>query len=106
MDERILREFHENLEKEVTGVPPENIWNFDERALVNDPGRTKCIMKRGTRYPERVINNTKAGVSVMFCGNAVGKFLPCRVVYKAGNVDEGWTKGTPKGTCFDATPSG
>lgn len=107
VDERILREFHENLEKEVTGVPPENIWNFDETALVNDPGRTKCIMKRGTRYPERVINNTKAGVSVMFCGNAAGRVLPPYCVYKSQAVImDAWVRGAPPGTKFSRSKSG
>ena len=73
IDERIIRDFIEHLEKELEGVPPSHIWNFDETCLVNDPGRLQCIMKRGTRYPERVMNHTKAGVSIMFCGNAEGR---------------------------------
>ena len=52
------------------------IWNFNETCLDNDPGRLKCIMKRGNHYPERVVNHTKAGVSIMFCGNAEGELLP------------------------------
>ena len=93
VDERTLREFHENLKKACEGVLASNVWNFDETALVNDPGRVQCIMKRGTRYPERVINHTKAGVSVMFCGNAEGRVLPRYCVYKSTRFNRsqsGW----------------
>ena len=64
VDEKVLREYVEHLEKELEGIPPSNVWNFDETCLVNDPGRLKCIMKRGTHYPERVMNHTKARVSM------------------------------------------
>ena len=76
MDEKLLREYVKYLEKELEGIPPSNVWNFNETCLDNDPGRLKCIMKRGNHYPERVVNHTKAGVSIMFCGNAEGELLP------------------------------
>ena len=50
MDEKVHCEYVEHLEKELEGIPPSNVWNFDETCLVNDPGRLKCIMKRGTHY--------------------------------------------------------
>ena len=46
VDEKVLREYVEHLEKELEGIPPSNVWNFDETCLVNDPGRLKCIMKK------------------------------------------------------------
>ena len=86
VDEKVLHEYVEHLEKELEGIPPSNIWNFDETCLVNDPGRLKCIMKRGTCYPERVMNYTKAGVSIMFCSIAEGELLPPYCVYKSTSV--------------------
>ena len=86
VDEKVLHEYVEHLEKKLEGIPPSNIWNFDETCLVNDPGRLKCIMKRGTRYPERVMNHTKVAVLIMFCGNAEGELLPPYCVYKSTSV--------------------
>jgi hypothetical protein len=34
------------VEKELEGVPPENIWNYDETNLMDDPGAKKAIFKR------------------------------------------------------------
>ena len=58
------------------GVPPSNIWNFDETCLESDPGRLQCIMKRETYYLKQMMNHAKAGVSIMFCENAEGEPLP------------------------------
>ena len=33
----------------------------------------------------------------MFCGDAIGNFLPPMVVYKAKNVYDNWKKNGPKG---------
>ena len=33
-------------------------------------------MNRGTKYPERVMNNSKVCYSLMFSGNAAGELLP------------------------------
>ena len=41
MDEKIFREYVEHLENELEGIPPSNVWNFDETCLVNDSGRLK-----------------------------------------------------------------
>ena len=37
VDEKVLREYVEHLEKELEGIPPSNIWSFDETCLANDP---------------------------------------------------------------------
>ena len=75
VDEKVLREYVEHLEKELGGIPSSNVWNFDETCLVNDRLRLKCIMKRGTHYSARVMNRTKAGVSIIFCGNTEGELF-------------------------------
>ena len=103
----IIKEFHEQLTKELQNVPASNIWNYDETSLVNDPGRQKCVMKRGTRYPERVINHTKAGVSLMFCGSAEGEVLPPYCVYKSTAVlMDSWVRGGPEGCRYNRSKSG
>ena len=52
-------------------------------------------MKRSTKYPERIINNSKACTSLTFCGSATGQLLPVYVVYKVLNVYQGWVEGGP-----------
>ena len=37
-----LEKYFENIEKELKDVPPENIWNYDETNLRDDPGKKKC----------------------------------------------------------------
>ena len=42
----------------------------------------------------------------MFCGNAVGQFLPLMVVYKKENLYQNWVRGGPKNAVYEVTPSG
>ena len=52
------------------GVSACNIINFDETNLTDDPGRKKCVYRRGCKYPEHVVNSTKASTSIMFAGTS------------------------------------
>lgn len=44
-----LEEYFTNLKESLAGVPPENILNYDETNLSDDPGRKKVIAKRGLK---------------------------------------------------------
>ena len=57
--------YFDNLTCELEGVDPRNIWNYDETNLIDDPGNKKILCKRGCKYPERIINTSKAAVSLM-----------------------------------------
>ena len=47
----IITEYISNLSKEVEEVPPENIWNYGETNLTDDPG-PKCVLtKKGQQIP-------------------------------------------------------
>ena len=81
VDESVLREYVDNLTSELEEIPPSNIWNFDETCLVNVSGKLQYIVKRETRYPERAVNYSKVGVSIMYCGNAEVELLPSYCVY-------------------------
>ena len=74
--------------------------------MTDDPGAKVCIFKRGTKYPERVRDNSKASISIMYSGSASGKMLPCYVVYKAENLWSTWMEGGPKGTRYNRSRSG
>lgn len=96
------------VENELTlgGIPDHLKINYDESAWADDPGRKKLIFKRGCKYPERVINQTKSSVSVMFAATASGVLLPPYVIYKATNLYDAWTLGGPSGCLFNRTKSG
>lgn len=102
----IINSYFDNLQREIVGVEPTNIWNYDESNLVDDPGNKKVITKRGCKYPERIINSTKQSTSIMFCGNALGETLPPYVVYKSTHLYDSWTTGGPDGTRYNRSKSG
>ncbi|KAK4315437.1 hypothetical protein Pmani_013354 [Petrolisthes manimaculis] len=102
----IIRSFFNNLENTLNNVPPENIINYDETNLSDDPGRKKVIVRRGCKYPERIMNSTKSSISIMFACTASGKLLPPYVVYKAKHIYDAWTEGGPSNTRYNRTESG
>ena len=106
ISERTISQYISNLEKEVEGVPPSNILNYDETNLMDDPGNKKVLTKRGSKYPERVLNTSKSSISLMYCGTASGSLLPPYVVYKAENLWDSWCIGGPKGTRYNRSKSG
>lgn len=71
----VVEEFMGHYQAVVAGVPPENIFNFDETCMRDDPGVKKCIVKKGMKYPEKVQNTSKQTISIMFCGSAAGRGL-------------------------------
>lgn len=98
--------YFDRLEKEIKDVPRAYIVNYDETNLTDDPGRKKVLTRRGTKYPERVMNSSKASTSVMFAAAADGTILPPYVVYKATHLYQSWTEGGPQHTRFNRTKSG
>uniref|UniRef100_A0A0A9VWV2 Tigger transposable element-derived protein 6 n=1 Tax=Lygus hesperus TaxID=30085 RepID=A0A0A9VWV2_LYGHE len=95
LDQDTINNFFDNLAQELAGVPPENLWNYDESNLQDDPGSSKVIVKRGCKHPEIVKNSTKESISIMVCGNAVGTIAPVYVTYKAKNLYPTWVEGGP-----------
>ena len=81
-----IHSYLEHLGKELAGVDPKNIVNYDETNLSDDPGQKRCIFRQGVKYPERILNSTKSSTSVMFAGSASEEWLPLYVVYKAEHL--------------------
>jgi len=102
----VINEYFDNLSAELHGVDPCGIWNYDETNLTDEPGQKKVIMKRGCKYPERIMNSTKSSTSLMFCGNAAGELLPPYVVYKADCMWTTWTENGPPQTRYNRSKSG
>lgn len=101
-----IDEYFIHLSDELQGVAAENIWNFDETNLTDDPGNKRIIAKRGAKYPERIINATKTATSLMLCGNAAGRVMAPYVVYKADSLWSTWTVNGPPNTRYNRTKSG
>lgn len=62
----VFEAYFNNLEKSMEGVPPENVYNFDETNLSDEPGSTKCFFKRGVKYPERIMPHSKSNISITY----------------------------------------
>ena len=107
VNEETLNKYLDNLYLELKDIPPENIYNYDETNITDNPGSKSVIVCRGHgNRVEKKQEYSKQSTSLMFSGNAVGEFLPPMVVYKAKNLYQGWTQGGPPGTVYDITPNG
>ena len=103
-----INSYFDYLERELHGLPPTNIFNYDETNISDDPGSKTVIVSRGRRRVQRIMEHSKQSTSVMFSGNAAGEYLPPMVVYKNASciTYTGWTLGGPNGAIYDATESG
>ena len=104
-----VNSYFDHLEKELVGVPPANVFNYDETNLSDDPGTQHVIVHRGLRRVERIIEHSRSSTSVMFCGNAAGTYLPPMIVYKCGSESlfSNWVgPNGPKNAEYGSTKSG
>ena len=100
-------DYFDNLESALEGIEPSNLYNYDETNVSDDPGAKKVFVRRGLRRRvERKIEHSKQTVSLMFCGNAIGEFLPPMVVYRAKHVYDNWKRGGPEGSMYESSKSG
>lgn len=82
----IINECFDNLKQVLENVPPDNIFNYDESNLQDDPGKQKVLFKRGTKYPVKVQNHSKSATTIMVCGSAAGTLLPPYIVYRSAHM--------------------
>ena len=66
----------------------------------------KVIFKRGTKYIERIMNQSKSSTSVMYASAADGTVLPPYIAYRATHMYDTWTEGGPPGTRYNRSKSG
>lgn len=98
--------FFDNFEATVEGIPPENVFNYDETNLTNDQGTKKALFRRGTKYAERVMDATKSSISVEFCASAKGVLLPPYVIYQGKNCYPEWCEDGIDGSVYNSSKSG
>ncbi|XP_063233634.1 uncharacterized protein LOC134537290 [Bacillus rossius redtenbacheri] len=106
VSEDMVKHFFVHLEKEIEGVLPCNIYNYDETGFHDVPSKKKLLFRRGSRHPELILNSTKSCFTTMFCGNALGEFLPPYVILKGKQKWSDWLKGAPPGTRLNVTLHG
>ena len=102
----IVCKYFTNLEQCLLDVPPENIINYDETNLTDDPGASKVISRKGTKRVTNILNSSKASTSIMMSCTASGRALPVYVVYKAIHLYDTWCEGGPDGALYNCTQSG
>lgn len=98
----VLNQYFDNLEE----TPRSSFGKHMETNLSDNPGRKQCIVRRGVKYPKRIMNETKSCISLMVCGSAAGQLMPPFVVYKAKSLYGTWRMGGPKGARYSTSPSG
>ncbi|XP_063230368.1 jerky protein homolog-like [Bacillus rossius redtenbacheri] len=102
----VLEKYFANLQISLHGVKPNMIVNYDETNMTYDPQRAKVVVRRGAKYPERVMDHSKVSVSVMFSGTASGIVLPPMIVYKSEHLYDTWMENGPKGSIYGCSKSG
>ena len=68
-----INHYFDELSK-VVGVDGKSIYNHDDMNVVDYPGVKKCIVRCGLHCVERKVAHSKSATSLMFCGNAEGKY--------------------------------
>ncbi|KAG5890972.1 hypothetical protein JTB14_028650 [Gonioctena quinquepunctata] len=101
-----INAYFDNLEECLTDVDPDNIINYDETNLTDDPGQVKVVVRRGVKRALRVMDNSKSSTSLMFAVTASGRRLPPYIVYKAKNLYPEWLLGGPANCFYNRSKTG
>lgn len=106
VNEETIKNFFEQFEMETVNVLPENIYNYDESGFHDTPSKGKVLIHRSCRHPEKILNTSKSCYTVMFCGNAVGEFIPPYIIFKGKQKWTDWLYNAPHGTKLNSSESG
>lgn len=106
VNEEVINTYFDQLGETLANVPPQNLVNYDESNLTDDPGNKRVIVRRGCKHPSRIMDASKASTSIMFAGAADGTLLSVYIVYKARNLYPEWVLGGPSGALYNRSESG
>ena len=67
---------------EMEQIPAELVLNWDQTGIRLVPSSTWTMERRGEHRVEMVGVNNKRQITEVFCGNALGEFLPLQLIYK------------------------
>lgn len=73
MTEVEINEYFDHLEQSLEGINPDNLLNFDETNMSDDPGQCIVIVRRNKKRALKIMVNSKSSTSVMFCVSASGR---------------------------------
>ncbi|KAJ8967342.1 hypothetical protein NQ314_002947 [Rhamnusium bicolor] len=93
VDQHNIISYFNNIREVLSDIDDENLYNYDEQYIQDDPGAKKAVVPRRAKRVEGVQNHTRTSMSLMVCGSANGDLLPPMVVYKAQNLYENWKIG-------------
>lgn len=82
------------------------IINYDETCFVDDPGKKKVVVRRGSKHPERIMDSTKSNTSVMFSATGSGELLPPFIVCNSEHLYRTWIENGLKGARYRRNKSG
>lgn len=106
VSEEIVTEYFQQLKTTLNNVPPENIINYDETNLVDDPKGKVQIFRRGAKHAERILNTSKTTTSIMYAVTATGKCLAPYVIYRAERMQDSYLLGGPGDARYGRTSTG
>jgi hypothetical protein len=89
---------HFDLLKEARqGVSPENIWNCDEKGIVEGGGmiRRRVIVGTDQRDPKVTADESRKMVTILECVNAIGYAIGPLVIHKGVEKDLEWIRQNP-----------
>ena len=101
--------YFDMLEKVITdnNIQPCNIYNADEAGFQADSAEQTVWYARALRNSYGLISQgARALFSVLFCCNALGRYLPTLTIYKAQNLWYQWTCDGDDEAFYTTTPSG
>lgn len=91
-----MNKFFEELRDSLQGVSPEIIVNFDETNISDDPGKTKIVVCKVTKYPEKIIDISKSAYQPCLPAlHRVFYYHSLRYVYKAEDLYDSWKESRP-----------
>lgn len=80
--------------------------NYDEKNVVNDPGKTKVIVRWTSRQAHRVLDSSRSSHSIMFAGSASSNLLPVYFVFHSDDLYDTWTTDGPSRAQYNMSKSG
>lgn len=106
VNEAVITDYFQELAISIAEVPDENIINYDETNLTDDPGNEKVLVQRGCKHASRIMDTSKSSTSIMFAATGNGTLLPPYVVFAGKHLYPEWVENAPSGTRFNRSDSG
>ena len=105
MRQKDIVQFNNRLEA-AGDILPQNIFQYDEIALSNNPEVKTVMLRRSSRRFLAAVENPNMNISIMICGSASGQFLPPLICYRSAHLDKNWTFAGPTGAVYAANAIG